>query len=80
MTIALEEIQERKEQLRQEILERECLLAALEVLHKHATASRGSKTIDTGTVFRALRQTVVSFGIRSSRIAPATPARALQAP
>ena len=54
MTITLEEIQERKEQLRQEILERECLLAALEVLQKHATASRGSNTIDIGALFPAL--------------------------
>ena len=54
MTITLEEIQERKEQLRQEILERECLLAALEVLLKHATTSRGSKTIDFGALFPAL--------------------------
>ncbi len=54
MTITLDEIQERKEQLRQEILERECLLAALEVLQKHATASRGAKTIDIGALFPAL--------------------------
>ena len=54
MIITLDEIQERKEQLRQEILERECLLAALEVLHKHATASRGSKTIDIGALVPAL--------------------------
>ena len=54
LTITLEEIQERQEQLRQEILERECLLAALEVLQKHAAPSRGSKTIDIGALFPAL--------------------------
>ncbi len=54
MTITLDEIQERREHLRQEILERECLLAALEVLHKHAAASHGSKTIDLAALFPAL--------------------------
>ena len=51
MTITLHEIEERKEHLRQEILERECLLATLEVLRKHVAASGGSKTIDLGNLF-----------------------------
>ncbi|MEQ1841649.1 MAG: hypothetical protein ABL994_14675 [Verrucomicrobiales bacterium] len=53
MTLTREEIEERKEQLRQEILERECLLAALEVLLKHASASRGSQPIDVGAFLPA---------------------------
>lgn len=54
MTLTSDEIQSRKDQLRQEILERECLLAALEVLHKHATGARGSRTIDVGALLPAL--------------------------
>lgn len=51
MTLTLQQIEERKEHLRQEILERECLLATLEVLRKHVAASGGSKTIDLATLF-----------------------------
>ena len=51
MTLTLPQIEELKEQLRQEILERECLLATLEVLRKHVAASGGSKTIDLATLF-----------------------------
>ncbi len=51
MTLTLPQIEERKEHLRQEILERECLLATLEVLRKHVAASGGSKTIDLATLF-----------------------------
>ena len=53
MTLTRDEIEERKEQLRQEILERECLLAALEVLHKHACADRATRPIDVGTYLPA---------------------------
>ena len=51
MTLTLQQIEERKEHLRQEILERECLLATLEVLRKHVAATGGSKTIDLATLF-----------------------------
>lgn len=51
MTLTLQQIDERKEHLRQEILERECLLATLDVLRKHVAASGGSKTIDLATLF-----------------------------
>jgi hypothetical protein len=54
MTLTITEIEENKERLRQEIMERECLLAALEVLHKHATARRGAKSIDLGGIFPTL--------------------------
>ena len=54
MTLTRDEIEERKEQLRQEILERECLLAALEVLHKHACADRATRPIDVGAFLPAL--------------------------
>ena len=53
MTLTLQQIDERKEQLRQEILERECLLATLEVLRKHVAATGGSRTIDLATLFPA---------------------------
>lgn len=55
MTITLQEINQRKEHLRQEILERECLLATLEVLHKHVAARGGATTIDLSTLFPAWR-------------------------
>jgi hypothetical protein len=51
MTLTLQQIDERKEHLRQEILERECLLATLDVLRKHVAASGGAQTIDLGTLF-----------------------------
>ena len=53
MTLTRDEIEERKEQLRQEILERECLLAALEVLHKHACADRSARPIDVRALLPA---------------------------
>ena len=54
MTLTLDEIEERKEQLRQEILERECLLAALNVLHKHACGDRTTRPIDVSAFLPAL--------------------------
>lgn len=54
MTLTRDEIEERKEQLRQEILERECLLAALEVLHKHASGDRTTRPIDVSAFLPAL--------------------------
>lgn len=53
MTLTRDEIEERKEQLRQEILERECLLAALNVLHKHACGDRATRPIDVGAFLPA---------------------------
>ena len=54
MTLTRDEIEERKEQLRQEILERECLLAALDVLHKHACGDRTTRPIDVSAFLPAL--------------------------
>ena len=53
MTLTRDEIEERKEQLRQEILERECVLAALDVLHKHACGDRATRSIDIGAFLPA---------------------------
>ena len=65
MTLTRDEIEERKEQLRQEILERECVLAALDVLHKHACGDRSTRPIDVGAFLPAL--------LRSASVAlPAT--------
>ncbi|MEO6740058.1 MAG: hypothetical protein ABIP20_07390 [Chthoniobacteraceae bacterium] len=54
MTLTRDEIEERKEQLRQEILERECLLAALEVLSKYVAANRGCNPVDVGALLPGL--------------------------
>ena len=54
MTLTRDEIEERREQLRLEIMERECLLAALEVLHKHACGDRSTRPIDVSAFLPAL--------------------------
>ena len=53
MTVTLHEINARQKHLRQEILERECLLATLEVLRKHVAAHGSSKSIDLSALFPA---------------------------
>lgn len=74
MTLTLEELEQRKEQLRHEIMERECILAALEVLHRHAAGGRSSKTIEVSTFLPALLTFPGSTPIDSAPIEVPKPA------
>jgi hypothetical protein len=66
MPLTLDEIVEHEERLRQEIVERECLLAAFKVLHGYAANGQSPKSMELGSLVSAL--------------APAAPAIPLQEP
>ena len=60
MSITLDEIIHHEERLRREIAERECLLAALNVMHAYAASSNGPKTLELGALGLALAPSTAS--------------------
>jgi hypothetical protein len=60
MSITLDEIIHHEERLRREIAERECLLAALKVMHAYVASSNGPQTLELGALGLALMPSAVS--------------------
>ncbi len=76
MPFTLDEITAHEERLRSEIMERECLLAALNVLHGYAADGKDSKTIELGLLGSALLSPGAAASLFSAPavFAPAMPA------
>ncbi|MGI9086532.1 MAG: hypothetical protein ACR2HH_02135 [Chthoniobacterales bacterium] len=54
MPLTLDEIVEHKDRLHREIVERECLLAAFDVMHQYVTSGRAPKSMELGGLFSGL--------------------------
>ena len=70
MALTLHEIVEHQERLRAEILERECLLAAFNVLQEYAANGQNPKSVDLATLTSAL-----PAGTRRAPVVNAPPAQ-----
>ena len=76
MNVTLDEIVEHQHRFRQEIVERECVIAALEVLRTHMASGRASRSIDLGSLVSALLPSATE-AVRPER--PALPAPSVPA-
>lgn len=83
MPLTLDEIMEYEERLRREIVERECLLAALKVLHGYAANGQGPKSIELGSlVVSALTRSTPHLPLQqqAAPLPPPPPALPAQGP
>ncbi len=78
MSLTLQEIIEHQDRLRREIVERECLLAAFNVLHGYAANGQGHDPAHFGVLVSALSQTASPKALPNAVATPA--AAALPAP
>ncbi|HEX3966356.1 MAG TPA: hypothetical protein VHW70_00185 [Edaphobacter sp.] len=70
MNVTIAEIKTEQNRLRREIIERECMLAALDVVHKHAASGRGPLPIDLGFLLPAVASN--TFPCATKELAPVT--------
>ncbi len=74
MSLTIGEIAEYQERFRQEIVQRECVIAALEVLRTHAANGRAPRSIDLGSLVAALVPTIPpSVPAESAALPPPAP-------
>lgn len=77
MSLTIDEIVEYQDRLRREIVERECLLAAFNVLHGYVASDRAPKSLELGSLVSALARSSpgVSFPELATELptAPALP-------
>jgi hypothetical protein len=76
MKITLDEIVEHQQRFRQEIADRECVVAALEVLRTHLANGRTSRSLDLGALASALLPTLLPEALpeRAALRVPTLPA------
>lgn len=82
MQLTLDEIIQHEERLQQEIVERECLLAAFKVLHSYAASGKSAPTMELGVLGRILTPAAPEMALLAAATVPTepTPAPALPAP
>ena len=73
MSLTIDEIVEYQDRLRREIVERECLLAAFNVLHGYVANDRAPKSLELGSLVSALTRSApgVSFPEPAVELPPA---------
>jgi hypothetical protein len=75
MTITLDELLEHQDRLRQEIVERECLLAAFDVLQGYMAKGKGPASVELGTLVSGLARSTpaLSLPAEAPTVAPPVP-------
>jgi hypothetical protein len=82
MSLTLEEIVTHQNRLRREIVERECLLAAFNVLHGYFTSGQGPTNLELGSLVSALGNSAPLIALQDAPapVAPAPLPAAVTAP
>ena len=63
MTITLDELLEHQDRLRREIVERECLLAAFDVLQGYMAKGKGPASVELGTLVSGLARSTPALSL-----------------
>ena len=76
MTLTLDDIATHRTRLHQEIMERECLLAAFDVVEKYAASGHAPRSMELGSLVSGLLPSRAAIEVKELPVSAATPAPA----